>query len=157
MAKMRRRGRETADLGVTLVNEPRSFPGKCGALAKRSLRTMWDARGGGFYACGFVITFVLLEIRTLAGEIAGADGFVSFFTEQFFEFILRFSVQSITNTVYALIWPALVVGRYELYGIAVLGLGYLAFTHVLKEPLARWLFDGEPPAADAVSEVEKDR
>ena len=74
VARMKRRGREAYGLGRTLVKEPRAFPGEFGSLLKRSFRTVWEARGGGFYACGFVGTFIWLELQTIAGEIAGADG-----------------------------------------------------------------------------------
>lgn len=155
VARLRRRGRETADLGVTLVNEPKAFPARAGGLLKRSLRTMWHARGGGFYACGFVVTFVWLEVQTIAREIAGADGVVSFLSEQLLEFILRFSLQSLLNTVYALIWPALMLERYELTGVALLVIAWLLFQHVLKGPLTHWLFDGEPPPEP--DDEERDR
>jgi hypothetical protein len=140
VARMKRRGREAYGLGRTLVKEPRAFPGAFGQLLKRSFRTVWEARGGGFYACGFVGTFIWLELQTIAGEIAGADGVGSFLSEQLLEFLFRFSLQSLVNTIQALIWPALLIGKYELWGIAGLLLAYLLFSLVIKEPLTRWLF-----------------
>ena len=137
---MKRRGRETYGLGQTLVHEPRAFPGACGGLLKRSFRSMWEARGGGFYACGFVVTFIWLEITTLFSELASATGVGSFLSEQLFEFLFRFSVQSIGNTVQAFIWPALVIGEYELWGIGGLLVAYLLFSQFLKTPMTEWLF-----------------
>lgn len=145
VARMRRRGREAYGLGATLVNEPRAFPAQAGGLLKRSFRTMWAARGGGFYASGFVVTFVWLEFRTLLGEIVASDGIGSFFSEQLLEFLLRFSLQSLGNTLQALIWPVLVVARWEAWGVAALLAGALLFGRLLKAPLTDWLFDGEPP------------
>lgn len=141
--RLRRQGREGRDLGRMLVNEPRAVPGRLGYLAKRGFRSLWQARGGGFYACGFAVTFVWLELRTLAGEIAAASGVGSFLSEQLIEFIVRFTVQSITNTVQAFLWPLWFLGNYELWGLLGLLAGYLLFRHLLKEPLTRWLFDDD--------------
>lgn len=151
MARLKRRGREARDLGTTLLHEPRQFPAHFLKLLKRSFRTMWDARGGGFYACGFVVTFIWLEITTLVAEISGSDGIVDFFTEQFVEFLFRFSVQSITNTVQAFIWPVLVLEKYGGMGIAGLLLAYLLFSKLLKEPLTDWLFSDDTPKSVAPS------
>lgn len=140
VARIKRRGRETYALGNTLVNEPRAFPAQAGGLLKRSFRTMWDARGGGFYASGFVLTFVWLEITTFIGEVAASDGVISFFTEQFFEVLLRFSVQSIGNTVQAFIWPVLIIERFGEWAIVFLLAGYFAFAKLFKAPLTEWLF-----------------
>lgn len=146
VARLRRRGRETVALGSTLVRQPRAFPGEATRLLKRSFRAMWMARGGGFYAVGFVITFLWLELRTIVTEIATSDGVGSFVSEQLVEFLFRFSLQSIGNTVRALLWPLLAIERYEAWGLAVLAAGYLFFDALLKEPLSAWLFDGEPPS-----------
>jgi len=143
IARIKRRGREAKSLGSTLVNQPKAFPAEAGGLAKRGLRTMWQARGGGFYAVGFVLTFLYLEIRTLLSEVAGSDGVASFFTEQAIEFLFRFSIQSIRNTALAFVWPFLVLDAWHEYGLVALAAGYLLFAYGLKEKLTEWLFDGE--------------
>ncbi len=160
VARMRRRGRETKALGHTLINEPRAFPRQAGGLFKRMFRTMWEARGGGFYACGFVISFIWLEINTLIDEIASADGFIEFFTEQFLEFLMRFSAQSITNTVLSFLWPLLVIDRLGPISVALLLAGYLAFARFIKPVLTAWLFDDGMTAAapdDAMHSVTASR
>ncbi|MDZ7644961.1 MAG: hypothetical protein U5K76_12580 [Woeseiaceae bacterium] len=144
LARMRRRGRETRQLGRTLVNEPRAFPGECGRLLKRSFRTVWASHGGGYYACGFVVAFAWLEVTTFFREFGMSDGMVDFFSEQLLEFLLRFTVQSLVNTVQAFLWPLWFINRFEGWGIAMLIAGYLLFDRVLKLPLTRWLFDGDP-------------
>lgn len=154
-AKMKRRGREAYGLGQTLVQEPRAFPGACGGLLKRSCRTMWQARGGGYYACGFVITFLWLEIATLFNEVSSANGVGSFISEQLLEILFRFSVQSITNTVQAFIWPALVIGKFELWGLAGLTLTYVLFSRFLKAPLTTWLFS-DADMSDAAERLNHD-
>ncbi|MBT8083727.1 MAG: hypothetical protein KJN72_00780 [Woeseia sp.] len=147
VARIKRRGRETYALGNTLVHNPRAFPAQAGGLLKRSFRTMWDARGGGFYACGFVLTFIWLEVSTLVDEISASDGVISFFTEQFFEFLFRFSVQSIGNTVQAFIWPLLIIERLGPVSIIPMLVVYFLFSRLLKDPLSNWLFADSDAAA----------
>lgn len=137
---MRNRLRETVNLGRVLVTEPRAFPGEVGRVFKRFLRTLWDAHGGGLYACGFVITFLWLEATTLVDEVVSSTSVASFFTDQFFEFLFRFTVQSLVNTFGALIWPVYLLQMSPLWGAAILGVLYVAFPRYLKGPLTRWLF-----------------
>ncbi|MEQ8206075.1 MAG: hypothetical protein RIA65_07865 [Woeseia sp.] len=153
VARMKRRGREAYGLGQTLVHEPRAFPGACGGLLKRSFRTMWEAHGGGYYACGFVLTFIWLEISTLFSELASASGVGSFLSDQLLEFLFRFSLQSIGNTVQAFIWPALVIGEYEWWGLGGIGISYLLFSQFLKSPMTEWLFADADSALPAVAQT----
>lgn len=138
---MKHRGRETVSLGRTLKDEPREFPGQLLRALKRSFHTVWNARGGGLYACGFVITFIWLEIRTVIAEFAEAEGIGAFLSEQLFEMLVRFTVQSIQNTVMAFLWPVWLIERFEFFGIAALAVLYFLFPRLIKEPLNRWLFD----------------
>ncbi len=85
-----------------------------------------------------------LEIRTLFDEIVGADSVSGFVTEQLFEFIIRFSIQSIGNTVQALLWPVMVIQWSPQMGWIVLIAMYFVFSRLLKAPLERWLFRDEP-------------
>ena len=114
------------------------------------------ARGGGLYACGFVLTFLWLEVSTLADEIADADSVSSFFTEQLFEFVLRFSVQSIQNTVQAFLWPVPIIQWSPLWGGAILGATYLLFSRFIKGPLTAWLFGDVPQNEEAPDALSKD-
>ncbi len=143
------RGRESADLGRVLVTEPRSFPSALSVVIRRSIRGVWNARGGGLYACGFVVTFVWLELTTLIDEFSASDGIAGFFSGQLIQFLLRFTVDSLMNTVNALIWPVHVIGFSPPWGFAILGAMYLLFTYVLKKPLEDWLFhDGDTTPAE---------
>ena len=138
--------RETADLGRVLVTEPRAFPGALGRVFKRSVRTLWNARGGGLYACGFVVTFIWLEIASLFDEIASSTSLASFFSEQLFEVIVRFTIESLQNTIGAFIWPVYLIALSPVWGAAMLGVLYFAFPRYIKEPLTRWLFHDDDQA-----------
>ncbi|MGH8221784.1 MAG: hypothetical protein ACREQZ_02310 [Woeseiaceae bacterium] len=134
------RGRETVGLGKTLVSNPRQFPAALLGVLRRSFRTMWKARGGGLYACGFVVAFVWLEINTIIGEFTESDSVGGFLGAQLLEILMRFTVDSIRNTVYALLWPLRIIQISPPWGFILLGVMYLVFPRTLKKPLENWLF-----------------
>lgn len=150
---MQNRVRETLGLGRVLVTEPRAFPGALGKVAKRSVRTLWDARGGGLYACGFVLTLIWLELTTLFGEIVSSGGIVEFFSEQVLEFLFRFTIDSFQNTIYAFLWPVYVIRISPIWGGAMLALLYVVFSRFIKDPLEDWLFhDDETPTDEIIDD-----
>lgn len=136
-------------LGRVLVNEPRAFPGALGKVAKRSVRTLWDARGGGLYACGFVLTFIGLEIRSLFDGIVSSSGAGAFFGEQLFQIFFRFTIDSLQNTMLAFLWPAFAIEWSPMWGGAMLAVLYVVFPRFIKKRVESWLFhdDDTPPAA----------
>lgn len=142
---MRNRVRAMRDLGTMLVNEPRAFPGETSRLLKRSLRKLWNARGGGLYACGYLVTFIWLEIKTIGGEIIASDSALSFVTEQFFEIFFRLLSESFVNSILAFIWPAFLLQWSPLWGLAILVALYFIFPRFIKPVLTKWLFDGNQP------------
>lgn len=141
---IKERVRELIGLGDTLVHEPKSFPGELFSMLKRGLRALWNARGGGFYAFGYVITFLWLEIKTIAGELIASESALSFLTEQLFEVFVRLLSESFVNSILAFAWPAFVLQWSPLWGLVILGALYLFFARVLKKPLTAWLFDDDP-------------
>ena len=141
---IRTRVNETVGLGKTLVNEPSAFPGELGRVLKRWLQTLWNARGGGLYACGYVVTFVWLEVKTIAGELLESESALSFVTEQFIETFFRLISESFVNSILAFIWPAFVLEWSPAWGAVLLGGLYLAFPRFIKPILTRWLFGEEP-------------
>jgi hypothetical protein len=142
---MAARGREAKRLGVTLRDEPKALPGELLELVRRAVRRIWDARGGGFYACGFVIAFVWMEINMLVGDVVEAESVGDFFTGQIFEMFFRYFSESFVNGFLALIWPVYVIEFRPPWGFALLIGMYLAFAGFLKAPLEAWLFRGAAP------------
>lgn len=130
-------------LGRTLVEEPRSFPHQLKLHLLAWARATWNARGGGFYACGFVVTFLYLEVKLLFTELFSSSGAADFLVEQVLQLVLRFTVDSLVNTLLALIWPALFLSVAPVNGLVFLVVGYLVFTRFLKEPLTRMLFNDD--------------
>ena len=122
---------------------------------RRWFAKVWKVRGGGFYACGFIVTFIYLEIRTIAGEFVESSSIGAFLSEQLIEFVFRFAIDSLINTVYSFVWPVYFIQLAPPYGLIGLGLAYLIFANVVKEPLTRWLFPddaAEPATAERSSE-----
>ena len=148
-ARMVERGREVKKLGLTLKDEPQSFPGELLGLIRRSLRTVWDARGGGLYACGFVVTFVFLEIRMFFLDIWEAESVSGYVTEQVGEMLFKYIGESLQNTIHAFLWPVYFIEIRPPWGVGILAVMYLVFPRYLKAPLERWLFPGETGREEA--------
>lgn len=143
LSRMAERGREARKLGLILKDEPRSFPGEVLKLIRRLIRTVWDARGGGLYACGFVTTFVYLEIKMFFVDILEAESVGAFFAEQATEIVFKYLGESIQNTISAFMWPVYFIEIKPPWGIGILAGLYLVFPRFIKGPLERWLFDEE--------------
>ena len=141
--RMGDRAKLVGSLGETLVREPKAFPKKTAHAMRPWFRKVWKARGGGLYACGFVLTFVYLEASMLIAEILAATGVVSFFTEQLIELPFRFLSESLTNLVYAFLWPIPLLEFSPPWGFAILAAIYLIFEKFIKKPLTQWLFHDE--------------
>lgn len=140
---MANRGRELKALGQVLVNDPRSFPADLLKLIKRSLRTIWDARGGGLYACGFIVTFVYLEIRMFFVDIYEAESVSGYFSSQATELLFKYIGESFQNTISAFMWPVHIIELDSTWGVLILAALFVVFPKFFKEPLERWLFHDE--------------
>ncbi len=106
---------------------------------RRWMGKVWQVRGGGLYATGYLVTFIYLEITTIVGEIRENSGVVDFFSEQLIEFLLRFSVDSIMNMIEAFMWPVAVIQIAPPWGAVGLGVAFVVFSTFLQKPVERWL------------------
>ena len=137
--RMAERGRDAKHLGKTLKDEPEAFPREVGGIVRRTLRRVWDARGGGLYAVGFVITFVYLETKMFVDDIVEAESVTGFITGQVGEMLFRYLGESIQNTVSAFIWPVKVIQIDPEWGIAILIGAFFLFDRFLKAKIEEWL------------------
>ena len=124
---------------VRVAREVREEPRRAGTLVREGLLNVWRARGGGFYGLGYLIAFLILEIRMLTGEVGDSAGVVEFVTSQLFEYLLRFAVMSFVNVALAMIWPVYLLQLLGVWGFVVLGGGYLLFEKVLRPHVENWL------------------
>jgi hypothetical protein len=98
-------------------------------------------RGGGLYAVGYILTFLLFEAQTIVEEISESTGLGDFLSEQLIGFVLRFATDSFVNMVRALIWPVYIVDLYPPYGVIALVIAFVAFPRYLKKPIEKLLFE----------------
>ena len=104
------------------------------------LRKIWNVRGGGLYACGFAVTFVVLEVTSIVEDFQQvgliADGHI-------LEFLFNFVMDSFINTGLSFAWPAFVAKFATPYGAIGLGLAFWLFPRYVKKHIERWLFDDD--------------
>ena len=113
-------------------------------MIQRWFVRLWRSKGGGYYGFGFVVTFVVLEIRMLLAEWQESEGIVEFVGQQMLEFVFRFFIESFFNSLLAFAWPVLLVGSLELWGVGLLVAGYFVFERAIKPRLAKLIPGDEP-------------
>lgn len=128
-------------LGRDAVQRPGILPGKVYGWFRKWLRKVWNVRGGGLYALGYVVTFVVLTVQTIVVEIAESSGVSDYVRTQIAEFVTRFAVDSLQNMIKAFMWPVYVVQTYPPYGLIALGAAFFLFPRYLKKHIEKWLFD----------------
>ena len=137
-------------LGDTLTSldevrrDPRKAPGKAHGWFRRWFRRLWEIRGGGLYALGYIVTFAYLEVTTFTSELIESTSVSGFVGAQLFEFFFRFLSDSIANMVKAFMWPAVIVQFSPPYGAIGLGLMFVGFGYFVKPRLEVWIFGDEP-------------
>jgi len=128
---IRRLGRRIGDSVGTIrsvVTEPRTAPG----LLREGLLKLWRIRGGGFYGLGYVITFVVLEIRMFIGNVVDSADVVTMVVQEVLAILFRFAVQSFVNGFIAFGWPIFVVDYLGGWGLLAIGAGWLLFDRWAK-------------------------
>ena len=131
--------RRTSDNVREVSRNPRALP----TMIQRWLVRLWRSKGGGYYGFGFVVTFVVLEIRMLLADWQESEGFAEFVGQQLLEFAFRFFIESFVNSLLALVWPLLLMGQLELWGVGLLVAGYFVFERAIKPRLAKLLPDDD--------------
>ena len=108
-------------------------------------RKIWDVRGGGLYAVGFAVTFLYLEILSLADDVLGIG---AIFNGQIIDFVINFFLDSLSNTIAAFMWPVDIVQWNSPWGAVLLGIAFWLFPIYVKPHIEEWLFDGEEPEVE---------
>ncbi len=133
----------------------REDPKSIGTMIRDGLVGVWRARGGGFYGLGYLITFMVLEIRLVVGDVSESEGVVEFVSSQLIEFIFRFGIQSFINGFLAFMWPVYILDWLGAWGVAVLIGGYFGFEKLLRPTVEGWLAGlASQPAAPSTNEDE---
>ncbi len=129
----------TSDNVREVAQNPRALP----TLIQRWLVRLWRSKGGGYYGFGFVVTFVVLEIRMLVEDWQDSQGIADFLGQQLLEFVFRFFIESFINSLLAFVWPVLLIGKLELWGVGLLVVGYFVFERAIKPRLAKLIPDDD--------------
>ncbi|HMB73890.1 MAG TPA: hypothetical protein VKQ06_09985 [Gammaproteobacteria bacterium] len=108
------------------------------SLSRSWLARLWQAKGGGFYGLGYVVTFVWLEFRSLTGEIAQSTDVGSFLAGQVFGYLIRFSLESFLNVAVALVWPVLLLQSLGVWAIPLLAAGFVGFERAARPHAEAW-------------------
>ncbi len=145
--KRKKEGRIARQLRI--AREVRDEPGTAVTLIRDWFTRLWAARGGGLYGLGVVVSFLVLEARTIAGDFAASSGVVDFVGGEILEFVFRLGFMSFLNGMLALLWPLYLLERFEFWGIALLAAAYLLFEYVLRPVVESRL----PELAEARSEM----
>ncbi|RMF00701.1 MAG: hypothetical protein D6773_11065, partial [Alphaproteobacteria bacterium] len=122
---------------LRIAGEVRREPRRILPLLRGWLLGIWQRRGAGFYGLGFLITFIVLEVRMFGGDIAGSDNVAEALVVEVLTYIFRLGFMSFLNALLALLWPLYLIDRLGGFGLVVLIGGYFAF-----ETLARPVVEG---------------
>ena len=104
-------------------------------------RKVWEVRGGGLYAVGFAVTFIYLEVLSLADDVLGIG---ALFRGEAIAFFMNFFIDSLMNTLASFLWPIEVLQLAPPFGAIGLGIAFWLFPIFFKPHIEEWLFDGEP-------------
>ena len=95
-------------------------------------------RGGGLYACGFAVTFAVLEVGSIIDDVKEVG---LLFDGQVVSFLMNFVIDSFKNTIQAFAWPAAVARFAPPWGAIGLGVAFWLFPGYVKKHIEGWLFD----------------
>jgi hypothetical protein len=130
------------------MSPPRTLVDKSHHWFRGWFRKVWEVRGGGLYACGFAVAFLVFEIGSLREDFAQIG---AVFRGDIIGFVLDIFIDSLINTFKALIWPVFVLQFSPPAGLIALAAAYLLFPKYIKPPISRWLF---PDRADEVNSAK---
>ena len=122
-------------------------------LLRRSFVRFWASRGGGFYGLGYVVTFVALEVTSLSGDLTSVSGLVA----QGLQYVIRFSIESFLNGIYALMWPVYLFRWLGASGLIVLAVGYGAFDLAIRPVVETWLPELKEASAELARRKQEKR
>ena len=102
-------------------------PRQIGTIAREAAITLWSSRGGGFYGLGYLVTFLVLETRTLFSGVATSETVLGFIGQEVTQVFFRVAFESLLNSALAFLWPLYVLQLLSNWGIVVLVLGWWAY------------------------------
>jgi len=133
--------RVAGEFGREAVTRPGGLPHKAHGWFRSWFRKVWDVRGGGLYAVGFAVAFLVFEVReAIVEDIPEFIAMNNLLSSELVGFGIQFLVDSMLNFVRALLWPVYVAQLWPPAGLIVLVAAFVLFPRFLKQPIERWLF-----------------
>jgi len=133
--------RAAGEFGREAVVRPEGLPGKAHGALRGWFRRVWDVRGGGLYAVGFAVAFLLFEVREIFfDDIPRFIAMNNVFSSEIIGFGFQFVLDTFINFVKALMWPVYIATLWPPAGAIALGLAFFLFPRYLKKPIEHWLF-----------------
>lgn len=108
-------------------------------------RKVWESRGGGAYALGFIVMFLYLEIKDILFDDIPTLMNMNVFSSDIVSFAISFIIDTMLNTLYALIWPVWLLQWNGIVGVILLVAIYALYPKFIQQPVEHWLFEGQPP------------
>ena len=139
--------RALGELGDDIVHRPGVLPGKAHGWFRTWFGRIWRVRGGGFYALGYALCFTWLEMKSIVGGLIESESLLTFLRSEIFEFVFRFLGDSFLNLGLAFLWPIYVLQYSPPIGPLAFIAALVLFPLALREPIERWLFGEQVPAA----------
>jgi len=138
---LRRHISESIAIARGIIAEPRTV----GPLLRGALLGIWRIRGGGFYGLGYLVCFVVLEVRMFVGDWEGSDDVVRFVIMEAIEVVFRFTVQSFVNGLLAFAWPAFIIDKLDGWGLLGIAACWVAFDRWGKARVEAWFPELKAP------------
>ena len=92
------------------------------------------------YACGFAVTFVVLEAGSFIEDFKQIH---LLFDGEVLDFVLNFVLDSLKNTMLAFAWPMYIAKLAPPVGAIALGLAFWLFPKFVKKHVETWLFSDD--------------
>ena len=133
--------RATGKFSRDALQRPGSIPDKAHGAFRTWFRRVWDVRGGGLYAVGFAIAFLIFEITEIVtDDIPQFIAMNNVFSSEIVGFGIQFIIDTMVNFVKALIWPVYVVTLWPPAGAIALAVAFLRFPRYVKPHVESYLF-----------------
>ena len=142
-----RRLNESVSTVRGVIAQPRAVPSQL----REALLKIWRTRGGGFYGFGYVVAFVVLEVRAFIGNFEVDGDVATMLMLEALQFVFRFAAQSLLNGFIAFGWPIFVVDLLGGWGLVTLAAAWFVFDRWAHP----WL-DSKLPRAQGQTQPEAD-
>ena len=109
-------------------------------MVRSNLISLFRSRGGGLYALGYVVSFVVLEVLEIPDLLTDLAGFFSgdgSFVSSLLALMVDFFVDTLRNVIYSFVWPGFFLQLTGPIGVAFLAVGFATYNRILRPIVER--------------------